>query len=156
MDHSETLSIYLMRFVARFRFMNATAQPSKAKTIALWILTGLLSLAFAAGGIPKLLARPPFPEHFANDFGLPLWFLYVTGACELGGAILLAIPRTCPLWAVILACTMPAAVLTHLTHHDAANSGPAAVLLVLLLVVLYARRDTLLALIGRQRSAQPA
>jgi len=135
--------------------MNASAQPSKAKSIALWILTGLLSLAFAFAGVPKLLARPPFPEHFA-EMGFPLWFLFVTGACEVGGALLLAIPRTSGLGALILACTMVGAVLTHVVHNDAANSGPAAALLVLTLVVLYARRDTLLKLIGRERSAQPA
>jgi putative oxidoreductase len=128
---------------------------TKAKTIGLWILTGLLSVGFLFFGGPKLLARPPFPQHFA-ELGFPPWFLFVTGACEVGGAILLAIPRTSAFGAIILACTMVGAVLTHVTHNDLANSAPAAVLLVLVLVVLYARRDTLLRLVGRGHRVQTA
>ena len=139
-----------MRFVARFPGMNA-----RRKNIALWILSGLLGLAFIFGGATKLLAMPPHPEHFAG-WGYPGWFMYLTGAIELVSAILLFIPRVAAFGAALLVPTMIGAALTHLTHADAAHVAPSLVMLVLSSAVLYGRRDTLLKLIGRERRVQPA
>jgi putative oxidoreductase len=128
---------------------------AKGKTIALWILSGLLGLAFVAGGVTKLLAMPPHPAHFAG-WGFPGWFMYLTGAIELVSGILLFIPRVAAFGAALLVGTMIGAALTHLMHADAANVAPSLVMLVLSAVVFYARRDTWLKLVGRDRRVQPA
>ena len=38
--------------------------------------------------------------------GVGQWFRYVTGAIEIGSAILLLIPRLAPVGAALLVCTM--------------------------------------------------
>ena len=128
---------------------------TKGKTIALWILSGLLGLAFIAGGGTKLAAMPPHPEHFAG-WGFPGWFMYLTGAIELVSGVLLFIPRVAAFGAALLVGTMIGAAATHLTHADAANVAPSLVMLVLSAVVLYARRGTLLKLVGWDRRVQTA
>jgi len=46
---------------------------------------------------------------------LPRWFRYLTGALEVAGAILLLIPRTSGLGALMLVGVMIGAVVTHLS-----------------------------------------
>ena len=119
----------------------------KAKTIGTWLLTGLLALAFLGAGGSKLAGAEQMVNNF-NEMGLPIWFLYVTGAIEVAAAVLLLIPRTSPIGAGLLIPTMIGAVLAHVVSgHPIGQAVPAAVLGLLVATVLYLRRDRIKALI---------
>ena len=59
---------------------------------ALWLVRGLLALAFVAAGGAKLYGVPMLVEEFQH-IGLGQWFRYATGGLEIMGAILLLVPR---------------------------------------------------------------
>jgi len=105
----------------------------KAKTIGSWVVAVLLALAFLGAGSLKLTSQPMMVANFAG-WGFPSWFLYVTGTIEVVSAILLLIPRTALIGTGLLICTMIGALLTHLTHGQAAMIGAPLVLLLLLLL----------------------
>lgn len=131
----------------------ATATSSKGKTIALHVLSGLLTLAFLGAGGAKLSGAEQMVQNFAR-MGLPTWFLYVTGAIEVLAAILVLIPKTRAFGAALLVPTMIGAALAHLSVGDPASTLGAPVVLGLMsAVVLIANRQALLALVGR---AEPA
>jgi putative oxidoreductase len=116
----------------------------KPTTIALWALTILLAAAFAMAGFAKLSAAPQMVENFAR-WGFPAWFLTLTGAIELGAAILLLIPRASFYGAALLVPTMIGAAATHLLKGDpVATAVPALVLLALSAAIAYARRPAFL------------
>jgi hypothetical protein len=53
---------------------------------------------------------------------------YVTGAIEVGSAILLLVPPFAVLGALLLACTMVGAVVAHVTVLHSPPTGPVAVM----------------------------
>lgn len=73
-----------------------------------------------------------------DAIGVGQWFRYVTGGLEVGSAILLLIPGLAGFGAVLLACTMVGAILTHLTVLHSPPTGP-VILLVLAAIVLWGR-----------------
>lgn len=110
--------------------------------IILWAIRIVLCAAFLAAAFFKLTAAPVMVSEF-NRIGLGQWFRYFTGACELSGAVLIVMPMLAGVGALILACVMIGAVLTELlVLHD--SVVPAAVLGVLSLIVLIARRADVL------------
>ena len=72
--------------------------------------------------------------------GLGQWFRYMTGTLEVAGAILLLIPRTSGLGALMLAGVMAGAVMTHLF---VVGGSPlmAIILLAVTTVVAWGRRQ---------------
>ena len=60
--------------------------------IALLIIKILLTVAFVAAGAAKLIGAPMMVESY-EVIGLGQWFRYLTGIIEVGGAVLLWIPR---------------------------------------------------------------
>lgn len=90
----------------------------------------LLVAVFAAAGLAKLIAAPMFHEQFVR-FGLPGWFVYLTGAVELSGAALLASFDAARrgLGAGLLAVTMAVAASLHLVHDGFALALPALLLM---------------------------
>lgn len=121
----------------------ASARPTgKAANIALWVLQGLLALAFVGAASGKLLGNPDMVGLY-EAIGVGQWFRYVTGLLELAGAILIVVPRTRAYGAALLAVIMVGAVLTHLAILHNAPTAP-AVLLVLAAVVAWARRGDVL------------
>lgn len=117
---------------------------SKALTVGSWVLAA----AFVVAGATKLAGSEQHVASFA-EFGLPLWLMYVVGATEVAGAILLTLGRTRFVGAAALAGTMVGAVGSHLSVGHGAEMIPAAVLLVALSVVAYATRDQLSELLRR-------
>ncbi|MCV0395858.1 MAG: DoxX family protein [Rhizobiaceae bacterium] len=113
--------------------------PGKAANIVGWILQSVLALAFLAAGGAKLAGAPMMVETF-EFVGLGQWFRYATAVIEIAGAIALLAPGFTVLGAVILSVTMVGAIIAHLTVIPS-SFAPALVLLVLLLVVLWLRRD---------------
>ena len=81
--------------------------------VALWILQILTAAVFLMAGYSKLSGDPKMVEAFAN-IGLGQWFRYVTGSIETVSALLLLVPRTIPVGALLLICTMLGAIATHL------------------------------------------
>ena len=96
------------------------------------ILIGALVLAFGAAGLAKLVDPASFQEQFAH-FGLPGWWVQVTGAVELLGAALIAIFKQMPrqFGAAMLAATMAVATALHLLHDPIALALPASALMLL-------------------------
>ncbi|XXT15488.1 DoxX family protein [Sorangium sp. So ce429] len=64
----------------------------KARTIGYWISTGLLGLAFAAGGLADLAGSPQVLEGMAH-LGYPPYFATLLGVWKVLGAVALLAPR---------------------------------------------------------------
>ncbi len=121
--------------------------PGKGLNIGLWVVQGLLALAFAGAASGKLFGQPEMVALF-DAIGVGQWFRYVTGLVELAGAALILIPKTRVIGAGLLAGTMLGAITAHLFVLHTAPTGP-VVLLALVSVVLWGRRAELARLLGR-------
>jgi uncharacterized membrane protein YphA (DoxX/SURF4 family) len=82
--------------------------------------------------------------------GLGQWFRYVTGALEVGSAILLLIPRTSGVGALLLVGVMVGAVLTHLFVVGGSPLG-AIIFLIVTGVIAWGRRKRTIGLFTDQR-----
>ena len=132
--------------------MSATSIQSVRPTrptrrIGAWTLQGILAAAFLAAGFAKL-AGVPFMVDLFEQIGLGQWFRIATGIVEVAGAIALLVPGLASIGALWLGFTMVCAVATHVfVLHT--SPVPAIVLGVLNAVVVYLRRDELIALLHR-------
>src|SRR5262245_47102025 len=83
---------------------------------ALWtgrVLTGLVVVFLLVDGIGNFMMIQPVIDAFAQ-MGYPVKHAYLIGAIDIGCAILLAIPRTAVLGAVLLTGLLGGAMATHL------------------------------------------
>ncbi|MEP6713889.1 MAG: DoxX family protein [Ferruginibacter sp.] len=112
-----------------------------------WTVQVLIAAAFLAAGAAKLAGDPSMVAVF-DQVGIGQWFRNMTGAVEITGAVLILVPKAAIFGAALLACTMAAAVLTHLAVIGG-NPLPAIVLLSLNLLVLWLRRDEVSARLAR-------
>jgi putative oxidoreductase len=119
----------------------------------LWALKGLLTLVFLAAGGAKLAGAPMMVATF-EAIGFGQWFRYLTGGLEVICAIALIVPAYSGLAALLLAPTMVGASIAHMVAVPG-PAMPALVLLALNLVVVYAERARLTALIGGRYRAAP-
>ena len=110
--------------------------------IALTVVKVLLTLAFAAAGIAKLIGVQTMVDEFGM-LGLGQWFRYVTGIIELGSAILLWLPGMTAIGAGLLVCTMIGALIAHITVLGMGTSAGVFVLGPLAAITLWANRDQL-------------
>ena len=90
---------------------SSTLSPTQRRIV--WGVRILLALAFGAAGVSKLAGVPQMVQVF-EAIGFGQWFRYLTGVVEVGGALLLLVPATGFLGALLLAVTMVFAVATHL------------------------------------------
>ena len=90
-----------------------TVERSKGKTILIWVLALLVAGLFAAAGVSKLMNPEGHVESFVG-WGYPPWFMYLTGFFEVGGGLLVLIPKTRIYGVLLLSVTMVGASLTHL------------------------------------------
>ena len=118
--------------------------PPRWKSAGLWVVRGLLALAFAGAGGAKLYGVPMLVESFQH-IGLGQWFRYLTGVLEVLGAILILTPSLAAVGAVLLICIMIGATVTHL-FVVGGSAGPALVLLALSAIVAYAKRGQIASL----------
>jgi putative oxidoreductase len=120
-----------------------------ARRIGAWALQGILAAAFLAAGAAKL-AGVPYMVALFEQIGLGQSFRIVTGAVEVIGAVALIVPGFASVGALWLGGTMIGAVATHvfILHTSAV---PAIVLGLLNALVVYLRRDELVALLHRIR-----
>jgi putative oxidoreductase len=121
--------------------------PGKGLNIGLWIVQGLLALAFVGAASGKLLGKPEMVGLY-DAIGIGQWFRYVTGLVEIAGAVLVVIPKTRLVGAGRLAGTMLGAIATHLLILHNAPTAP-VVLLAIASFVLWGRRADLAELLGR-------
>ncbi len=123
-----------------------TYSPSRGRVVGAWIVQGLLAAAFLAAGGAKLAGVPMMVQIF-DQIGMGQWFRIVTGLVEVIGAVALVVPGFAALGAAWLGATMFFAVLTHLfILHSSAM--PALVLLTLNVLVVWLRRDQLVAVLA--------
>lgn len=108
------------------------------KKYGLLAISALLTLAFGAAGFAKLTGAEMMVATF-DAIGWGQWFRYVTGAIEVGSAVLLWVPGLQWIGAGLLVATMICAVLFHLLLLGP-SFVPAFVLGVLASVVLIARK----------------
>ena len=128
---------------------SASGSTAKIVNVVLWLLQIGAAGMFLMVGFLKLSGNPQLVGLF-EAIGLGQWFRYLTGTLEVGGAILLLIPRTSGLGALILVGVMAGAVVTHLFI---VGGSPlmALILLVITGIVAFGRRRRTMNLLGRQR-----
>ena len=117
--------------------------------VGLWILQIGAAGMFLMGGFIKLSGDPRMVELF-EAIGFGQWFRYVTGSLEVLGAVLLLIPRTSGLGALMLAGVMAAAVVTHL-FVVGGSPLPAIILLLVTGVIAWGRRQRTMNLLAELR-----
>jgi putative oxidoreductase len=118
-----------------------------SRRIGAWALQGIVAAAFLAAGSAKLAGVPYMVELF-NQIGAGQWFRTVTGLVEVTGAIALVFPGLASIGALWLGGTMVFAVATHLFILHT-SPVPAIVLGLLNALIVYLRRDELVALFHR-------
>lgn len=116
--------------------------------IALWILQGLLAVAFLIAGSFKLLT--PAEEMVAMGMTVPTLVLRIAGITELLGALGLVLPsalriqpRLTPIAASLLTFQVGLAVVVHLIMGEVDAIVPPLFLLVLCGIVAYGRFNKL-------------
>ena len=109
--------------------------------IALWFAAVVLALFFALMGIPKVLGLGGWSARFAG-WGYPPWFGVVVGVAEVGGAVLLLVPRLAMMGAVVLAILMLGAAATHILHGEYARVGLPVALFAVLTLIAWKRRPS--------------
>lgn len=107
---------------------------SKGKTIALWVVSCLVSALFLFAGGTKLLTPAQTRAAFAT-FGYPAWFATFIGICEALGGLGLLIPRLAALAAACLSIIMIGAVYTVTSHHQYSQAAMPLAVFVLLISI---------------------
>jgi putative oxidoreductase len=126
---------------------NIESDPGKARNLILWCVQVLLALAFLAPSSLKLMGAPVMVELF-KAVGFGQWLRYLTGILELTGVVLIVVPKTRSIGAVLLATVMLGAIVAHLFILHTAPTMP-VVNLLLSSVVVWGRRRELAHFAGR-------
>ena len=105
----------------------ALRDSGKLRLITLWILSGLVALAFLGSGGAKLAGAAAMVELF-DKVGRGQWFRYFTGLLEVAGGIGLLIPRYAFYAAGLLAVVMVGAIIAHLTVLGTSPAVPVVLL----------------------------
>jgi putative oxidoreductase len=89
------------------------AATGRSLNILLGCVQTLLALEFVGVSSAKLMGMPEMVALF-TAVGVGQWFRYLTGILELTGAVLIVVPRTRSIGAVLLATIMLGAITAHL------------------------------------------
>ncbi len=117
---------------------------SKFNTVATWAVITLLAAAFVGAGAAKLMGVEMLHQSFAN-MGLPQWFGYFIGACEVVGALALFARKYSALAALGLMLIMLGAIGYHIAFDPIVLAVPAVILALLTAIVFFGRkRDSIL------------
>src|SRR5260370_33756025 len=103
------------------------AASVKGRLITLWILSGLVALAFIGAGGSKLAGAPAMVEVF-DKVGLGQWFRYFTGLLEVAAGIGVLISRYAFYAAVLLAIVMVGPIIAHVTVLVGSPAAPVGAL----------------------------
>ena len=129
---------------------SGSSSTGKIMHVVLWILQIAAAGMFLMVGFLKLSGNAQLVGLF-EAIGLGQWFRYLTGALEVAGAILLLLPRTSGLGALMLAGVMAGAVITHV-FIVGGSALMAIILLVVTGVVAWGRRQRTMNLLTGLRS----
>ncbi len=129
---------------------SASSSTGKMLNVVLWVLQIGAAGMFLMVGFLKLSGNAQMVGLF-EGIGVGQWFRYLTGILEVAGAILLLLPRTSGLGALMLAGVMVGAVVTHLFIVGGSPLG-AIILLVVTGVVAWGRRQRTMNLLTGLRS----
>src|SRR6266436_883782 len=130
---------------------SASGSTGKSVNVVLWALQ-LAAGMFLMVGCLKLSGNAQLVGLF-EAIGLGQWFRYLTGALEVAGALLLVIPRTSGLSALMLAGVMTGAVVTHVFIVGGSPLG-AMILFVVTGLVAWGRRQRTMHLLAGLRSRE--
>lgn len=111
----------------------------KVKKYGLLAIMGLTTFAFVAAGGMKLSGAEQMHASFAA-MGLPIWFGYFIGACEVVGGIGIWVRKVSALAAAGLFVVMLGAVYFHVTNPPIEAGVPAMVLGLFAAVIFINRR----------------
>ncbi len=103
------------------------------------VVTVLLTLAFLGSGIMKLMGVEQSRQGFEN-WGYPIFFMYLIGLCEVAGAVGLWLRRFSYAAKVCFIILMAGAVLTHLVFDTVKDAVPPIILIILTAVALALHR----------------
>jgi len=106
--------------------------------VLLWLATVLASLTFAKAGYGKFADAAGW-QYWFQQWGFAPWFATVIGVVELGGAILLLVPRLAPYAAVVLIAVMLGAFYTVSTNETDLSQVDPVINMLLAGIVLSAR-----------------
>jgi putative oxidoreductase len=113
---------------------------SVAALIAMCLPRIIVALLFLYVGLDKFAGTRVWVRIF-DTIGIGQWLRYLTGFLQIGGAILVLVPRTFRVGIALLACTMLGACIAWLTVLHAPQSAviPGTLLLILVAVGLVGR-----------------
>ena len=103
----------------------------------------IIALALVMAGGAKLAGVEMVHLSFAT-LGLPGWFGYFIGACEIAGAVGLFIKPLSALAALGLACVMLGAVYYHAVYTPIAEALPALIILLVCVLVFLQGKSAML------------
>ncbi|MEH6346411.1 MAG: DoxX family protein [Bermanella sp.] len=109
------------------------------KSIGTWLLVILVALPVGAAGIGKLMGVEMMHQSF-QMMGMPEWFGYFIGSCEMAGALGLLIPRLSSTAAAGLLAIMLGAIGFHIAFTPLSTGVPALVLALLAGVIIFVRK----------------
>ncbi len=109
----------------------------------IWAAIIVVALMVGVAGAMKLAGVPALHESFAI-LGLPGWFGYFIGLCEVAGAIGLLIRPLSALAAAGLSIIMLGAIYFHVVHTPIGQAVPALVILLLCVFIFTRRREAML------------
>jgi putative oxidoreductase len=116
---------------------------AKTRNYPLRIAIALVILYVGAAGIAKLAGVPYVHSSFPK-LGLPSWFGYFIGACEVLGPIALLIRPLRALAALGIGIIMIGATYYHAVYTPVVQAAPAFVLLILCAYIFWTARSDLL------------
>ena len=100
--------------------------------LATWLPRIALALVFLSVGWQKFAPEGLWVRIF-NQIGIGQWFRYATGVTQVGGAVLLLVPRTAAVGFMLLGCTMAGAVVFWIaTGHAFSAIIPGALLVTII------------------------
>jgi putative oxidoreductase len=108
-----------------------------------WVLRVCVAVLFGSVGYEKLSPGPgSYWVTLFAELGFGEWFMYVTGAIQVLGAVLVLVPRTpvSLLGAALVGSTMVGAIVCHLAVLDTGVGGAVFPAIFLGLVIAAARR----------------
>jgi len=114
------------------------------KKYGIWVAIVIAALVVVPAGGAKLAGVEQMHASFAM-LGLPSWFGYFIGACEVAGGIALFIRPLSALAAAGLAIILLGALYFHATHPPVQAGIPALVVLVCTVYIFLRRRQDMLA-----------
>jgi putative oxidoreductase len=128
---------------------SGSGSTAKIVNVVLWVLQIAAAGMFLMVGFLKLSGNPQLVGLF-EAIGLGQWLRYLTGSLEVAGAILLLIPRTSGLAALMLAVVMVGAVITHV-FIVGGSPRPAIILLIVTGIIAWGRRHRTSSLFAAQK-----